>query len=334
MSLHRHFVGRPSINRKISHPFYNRKGKKNFYNNKEEEVDGFDNFDNYKISDDKKFDHIEEFCELFPVDDKSMSRMETVEILSQYLWNGKFSSPVKERLKNGGATVIDIGCGPATWLMFMAEEFPKSTFVGIDIVIDLNDSKKELPGNLALIRHDILDGLPFPDDTFDFVHQKYMVQSLTIDQWSFVIDELIRITKPDGMIRESIEQKLINADKIIEITDQARNFPLGGDGMAGEMVRTTIVGSLENAGPYISTFIGVSLEEYNDIIEQCAVENLKYKPYIKNFSEEIRRTKKLGLDNELDLSFLLMDENLVDSVLAYEYNIHYYDDKAISIDDE
>ncbi|CAH1758565.1 3078_t:CDS:2 [Entrophospora sp. SA101] len=300
MSLHRHFVGRPSINRKISHPFYNKKGKKIFYNNKEEEDDGFDNFENYKISDDKKFDHIEEFYELFPVDDKSMSIMETAEILSQYLWNGKFSSPVKERLKNGGATVIDIGCGPATWLTFMAEEFPKSTFVGIDIVIDLNDSKKELPGNLALIRHDILDGLPFPDDTFDFVHQKHMTQSLTIDQWSFVIDELIRITKPGvmpyglgpvgkrymvgyGIIRESIEQKLINADEIIEITDQARNFPLGGDGMAGEMVRTTIVGSLENAGPYISTFIGVSLEEYNDIIEQCAVENLKYKPYIKNF---------------------------------------------------
>ncbi|CAJ0843791.1 11722_t:CDS:2 [Entrophospora sp. SA101] len=43
-----------------------------------------------------------------------------------------------------------------------------------------------------------------------------------------------------------------------------------------------------------------------------------------NINEVIRRTKKLSLGNELDLSFLLMDESLIDSVLAYEYNIHYY----------
>nr|CAG8616449.1 356_t:CDS:2 [Entrophospora candida] len=302
MSLHHHLVGRPSINRKNSHPLENYCNKKEekilFYNNKEENDDDFDDFtlENFKIIDGRKFNNIEESCEFLP----SMSIMETVEVLSQHIWSGKFSSPVKERLKNGGASVIDIGCGPATWLMFMAEEFPKSSFIGIDIVIDLNDSKKELPENLAVIRHNILDGLPFPDDTFDFVHQKHMTQSLKIDQWSFVIDELIRITKPGAMpydlgpvgkrymvgygsIRESIEQKLMNSDKIVEISNQARNFPLGGDGMTGEVVRTTMVGSLETAGPYISSFIGVSLEEYNEMIEQCAVENIKYKPYIKNF---------------------------------------------------
>ena len=60
--------------------------------------------------------------------------------------------------------------------MFMAEEFPKSSFVGIDIVFGLKNFKKEIPTNMAIIEHNIFNGLPFPDNTFDF-----------IDQWSFVI---------------------------------------------------------------------------------------------------------------------------------------------------
>ncbi|CAH1764896.1 12444_t:CDS:2 [Entrophospora sp. SA101] len=88
----------------------------------------------------------------------------------------------------------------------MAEKFP--LFVGIDIVIDLNNSKKELSTNLAIIGHNVFDGLPFPNGTFDFVNQKSMSSSVTIDQWSFVIDELIRITKSGGhgMVGEMMRQ--------------------------------------------------------------------------------------------------------------------------------
>ncbi|CAJ0849640.1 3247_t:CDS:2, partial [Entrophospora sp. SA101] len=242
----------------------------------------------------------------------SMSKMETLEITSQYLWNGNFSSPISETLQNGGASVIDIGCGPATWLMFMAEEFPKSTFVGIDIVIDVKDSKKELPENLAIIEHNIFDGLPFPNDTFDFVHQKNMITSLTIDQWSFVIDELIRITKPgdesmpysmgpmttkltsefmklfesrgiDKSTPESIEKKLIATDKIVEIRRQSRNFPLGGCGMASEVLRQAILESMETIRPYFPSITGVSLEEYDEMIRQSILEDDEYKTYLKNY---------------------------------------------------
>ncbi|CAJ0845141.1 4686_t:CDS:2, partial [Entrophospora sp. SA101] len=251
-------------------------------------------------------------CEFLPVDHKSMSKMETLEITSQYLWNGNFSSPISETLQNGGASVIDIGCGPATWLMFMAEEFPKSTFVGIDIVIDVKDSKKELPENLAIIEHNIFDGLPFPNDTFDFVHQKNMITSLTIDQWSFVIDELIRITKPgdesmpysmgpmttkltsefmklfesrgiDKSTPESIEKKLIATDKIVEIRRQSRNFPLGGCGMASEVLRQAILESMETIRPYFPSITGVSLEEYDEMIRQSILEDDEYKTYLKNY---------------------------------------------------
>nr|CAG8558016.1 7645_t:CDS:2 [Entrophospora candida] len=301
------------MNRKNLHPLEihsNKKEEKNKNNNKGEKDDDYDDdltLENFKIIDGRKFINIEESCEFLPVDRKSMSKMEILEILSQHIWNGKFSSPVKERLENGGASVIDIGCGPATWLMFMAEEFPKSLFVGIDIVID---SKKELPTNLAIIEHNIFDGLPFPNDTFDFVRQKSMLGSLTTDQWPFVIDELIRITKPGGWIefmviitkynneilklRESrgilvgsfykyIEKKLITTDKIIEINHQMKKFPLGGHGIIGEMFRQVINDSIETIRPYLSSIMGLSLEEYDKMTRQCDLEDVEYKTYLKNY---------------------------------------------------
>nr|CAG8457208.1 9943_t:CDS:2 [Entrophospora candida] len=272
------------------------------HNNKEEKDDDCDDF---KIVDGRTFINIKESCAFLPVDYKSMSKMEILEVISQHIWNSKFSPPVKEILENGGASVIDVGCGSATWLMFMAEEFPKSSFVGIDIA-SLKDIKKELPTNMAIIKHNILDGLPFPDDTFDFVHQKHMFTALKIDQWPFVIDELIRITKPGGWIEfveyeqnpysfgplgeiffaeltklcksrgmnmsccESIEEKLTNSDKIIEINHQAKKFPLSGHGMA-EPMRT-----------YFPSIIGVSLEEYDEMIRKFILEIIKYKTYLKS----------------------------------------------------
>nr|CAG8568863.1 10854_t:CDS:2 [Entrophospora candida] len=285
------------MNRKNLHPLEihsNKKEEKNKNNNKGEKDDDYDDdltLENFKIIDGRKFINIEESCEFLPVDRKSMSKMEILEILSQHIWNGKFSSPVKERLENGGASVIDIGCGPATWLMFMAEEFPKSLFVGIDIVID---SKKELPTNLAIIEHNIFDGLPFPNDTFDFVRQKSMLGSLTTDQWPFVIDELIRITKPVLKLRESrgilvgsfykyIEKKLITTDKIIEINHQMKKFPLGGHGIIGEMFRQVINDSIETIRPYLSSIMGLSLEEYDKMTRQCDLEDVEYKTYLKNY---------------------------------------------------
>jgi hypothetical protein len=35
-------------------------------------------------------------------------------------------------------------------------------------------------------------GLPFPDNEFDFVHQGSMSFIHNVDQWSFIISEMIR----------------------------------------------------------------------------------------------------------------------------------------------
>ena len=39
---------------------------------------------------------------------------------------------------------------------------------------------------------DIMNGLPFSDNTFDFIHQGNLAYVITRDKWQFIISEMIR----------------------------------------------------------------------------------------------------------------------------------------------
>lgn len=81
----------------------------------------------------------------------------------------------------------------------MASEYPDSRFVGTDVAATFPSDIH--PRNVKFLRADTTKGLPFPDKSFDFVYQRSMTLAYTLDQWEFVIDELIRVTKPGGWIQ-------------------------------------------------------------------------------------------------------------------------------------
>ena len=77
-------------------------------------------------------------------------------------------------------------------------DYPESIFVGIDIVPLFPEDH---PPNLTFIKCNILNGLPFPDNTFDFVRQAYVIVYMNWQSWKeIVVKELIRVTKPGGYI--------------------------------------------------------------------------------------------------------------------------------------
>jgi ubiquinone/menaquinone biosynthesis C-methylase UbiE len=81
----------------------------------------------------------------------------------------------------------------------MAYEYPSAIFIGVDISpIFPSDQKK--PENATFLQN-MLDGLPFEDNTFDFVYQRSLASAISEDQWkNDVIYELYRVTKPGGWI--------------------------------------------------------------------------------------------------------------------------------------
>lgn len=54
----------------------------------------------------------------------------------------------------------------------MAMMFPKSTIVGLD-ALELYKAQAKHPANCIYKKHDVDNGIPYPDKTFDYVHCRY-----------------------------------------------------------------------------------------------------------------------------------------------------------------
>ncbi|CAI2163990.1 17655_t:CDS:2 [Funneliformis geosporum] len=125
--------------------------------------------------------------------------------LSRYLFQSNFNAPIEEKLISEQCKVFDVCCGAGTWLLDMASAYGSSKFFGIDLCPVFPTEIK--PENVQFIQGDVLTGLPFDDNTFDYVHQGHMADVYTMDQWYFIITEIIRVCKPGGYI-EFIEPEL------------------------------------------------------------------------------------------------------------------------------
>ena len=83
----------------------------------------------------------------------------------------------------------------------MSKKFPNAEFIGTDIVSipELEDK----PKNLKFVQCDTLKGLPFEDNYFDYVHQKFLNGAFLVKDWPIALKELIRIIKPGGFLEVS-----------------------------------------------------------------------------------------------------------------------------------
>jgi ubiquinone/menaquinone biosynthesis C-methylase UbiE len=80
----------------------------------------------------------------------------------------------------------------------MANILPNVIITGIDISEVYQTETK--PTNCTFIKHNILEGLPFQDNHFDFVFQRFLMGGLTRNNWTFVLKEIEKVTKPGGWI--------------------------------------------------------------------------------------------------------------------------------------
>lgn len=86
----------------------------------------------------------------------------------------------------------------------MAVEYPEFKFIGLDMADMFPTTIR--PENVKFQLHNILHGLPFHDNTFDFVNMRIMLTAFLIDEWPFVIKEIYRVLKPGGFV-ELMESK-------------------------------------------------------------------------------------------------------------------------------
>jgi SAM-dependent methyltransferase len=93
--------------------------------------------------------------------------------------------------------VLDVGAGNGQWGYDICTEFPHAMVVGVDLV----SGKPGQPPGYRFVRTNLLHGLPFVDEAFDFVHQRLLASSsIPVTRWASLVGDLVRVTRPDGWI--------------------------------------------------------------------------------------------------------------------------------------
>ncbi|KAG6915147.1 hypothetical protein DXG01_013042 [Tephrocybe rancida] len=103
--------------------------------------------------------------------------------------------------------LLDLGCGTGTWILNCAMAWTECHFIGLDIVPLQPDPTSNLASRITWVHHNFLEGLPFPDDEFDFVHIKRIALGVPEDKWDRLFEEICRVMKPGGAF-EMLEEDL------------------------------------------------------------------------------------------------------------------------------
>lgn len=130
---------------------------------------------------------------LFPEHTSEVDRLDVQHYAIRAEIQGNYLAPLDRPQR-----ILDVGSGTGQWAFELCEEFPDAVVVGFDLVA----SKANAPANYCLVRGNLLqgDGLPFADDSFDFVHQRFLVAGIPLQSWPEAVRRLVAVTRPGGWI--------------------------------------------------------------------------------------------------------------------------------------
>lgn len=130
---------------------------------------------------------------LLPKDSQEISRLDFQHYLLRQALNGNYLAPIQ-----APEYILDVGTGTGRWAREMAQMFPRSFVMGVDLEQAL--STGSLPHNYRFVAANVTERLPMANNTFHYVHQRLLVGAIPALLWPKVIHELVRVTKPGGWI--------------------------------------------------------------------------------------------------------------------------------------
>lgn len=128
---------------------------------------------------------------LLPKDISEINRLEFQHFALRAALKGNYLAPLKDPRQ-----ILDIGSGTGVWGREICREFPEAAVYNIDLEATQNGT----PVNYHFVSHNILEGLPFPNNSFDFVHQRLLLWAIPAKAWPPLIKEMVRVVRPGGNI--------------------------------------------------------------------------------------------------------------------------------------
>lgn len=142
---------------------------------------------------------------ILPSDGEELNRLDFQHYMLRYALKGNYAAPVQQ--PHG---ILDVACGTGRWAVEMGALFPQANVVGFDMTpppVEAGTTAQR-PDNFAFVQGNMLEGLPFPDNSFDFTHQRLVIVALPTSQWVRQTQELLRVTRPGGWV-ELVEGDLL-----------------------------------------------------------------------------------------------------------------------------
>ncbi len=229
-----------------------------------------------------------------PNDIREINRLDFQHFLVRYAIQRNYVAPIQNP-----KGILDVGCGTGRWAQEMAALFPRTKVFGLDVVPDAARESNTRPTNYTFMTGNILEELPFPDMTFDFVHQRFLHMAVPVSSWNHVAQELVRVTRPGGWV-ELVESDLLMhrpgpamqqltefgfaaaqargidprasmnignflyTAKLTNIQTYRIDLPIGSwGGRLGSMTAADLISYNQAAKPKITSYFKISVAEYD-----------------------------------------------------------------------
>ncbi|GAA5806837.1 hypothetical protein MFLAVUS_000185 [Mucor flavus] len=149
----------------------------------------------------RTFHHVQNSAYWFPNDDQEMDRLIGQHFALKTFFGGNIQPHILKEvdMECGSTSVLDLGCGPGTWIMDVATEYPSVEFIGVDMCDVFPTNIR--PPNVSFQVGNVLERLPFADNSFDIVNTRLFIIALKREEWSTLIKEAYRILKPGGFLQ-------------------------------------------------------------------------------------------------------------------------------------
>jgi len=167
--------------------------------------------------------------------------------------------------------VLDVGCGTGGWLIETALTYPHiEKLVGADISSKLTAharaqaEKLGLDGRVQFQTMDALRILEFPPSSFDLVNQRAAASWLRTWEWTKILLEYQRVTRPGGIIRLTefggVESNSPALSQLLDINVKAFHhsghfFTDSHNGVTGELVRLLTQHGIQEVNTHLHTLV-------------------------------------------------------------------------------
>ncbi|CAG8735870.1 16_t:CDS:2, partial [Dentiscutata heterogama] len=160
------------------------------------------------------------------------------------------------------------------------------------------------PENAQFVEANLLDGLPYNDNTFDYVHMRFLITAFSKQEWERALKEIVRVTKTNGIIEimeDEIEPRndgpisrllhsaflsdllsrnidtavykhmtdiLMNTRQLTNIKLEEMSTPFGKwAGRIGALLAENTANIFRTFRTKFSSFLGLEPEEYDKLLE-------------------------------------------------------------------